>query len=247
MLNDNQAFEIAKLLTSAFAGAFFAYLFIRFADRGKSRKEKYKTNRRSLSKIQLIGNENCNLLSGTLFNIEQILNVIKLAREKSQNPFTTNRLMPITIDKDILLDLRNDDFINDYFSYTVLVEKHNSDVNSINNFHDSMKMARLTGQISPENYKENMQRLGENIKLFESFCIDSLERTQIIIAKSRVLLKEESSLIRKLFKKTYKGYNKDFDRKSKAELLLLKEEIRKTQEQSKKDIDEVKSSISENS
>ncbi len=239
MDQSNQTYEILKLLVSAFAGAFFAYIFIRLADRVKTKKEKKKSYIRALGKIQLLGNENYNSLSDTLHNIDQILNVMKLAREKSQSPFSANRLDKISIDKDVLLDLRNDDFINEYFSYILLVERHNNDVNNINHFHESMKMARLTGQITPENYNDNMQRFEDELELFKRFCVDSMDRTELIIARCRVLLKDESSLFRKMFKKNYKGYSKLFHKKYNAELLVLKKEVNEIRKKSKEKIDRI--------
>ena len=239
MFQNNNTFEIIKLLISGFAGAFFAYLFIRLAERTKTKKEKKKSYIRALGKIQLLGNENYNSLFDILYNIDQILGVIELARQKSQNPFSANRLDRISIEKDILLDLRNDDFINEYFSYIILVERHNNDVTNINHFHESMKTARLTGQITPENYNENMQRLEEKLKLYRKFCVDSMERTELIVARSRVLLKNELSLFRKIFKKGYKGYSKSFLKKYNAELSLLRKEMQEKKKSSKENSDKI--------
>ncbi|MBK7103686.1 MAG: hypothetical protein IPH62_00165 [Ignavibacteriae bacterium] len=229
-------------MIAPFAGALFAYLFIRLAERVKAKKEKKKSNIRALGKIQLFGNENYNSLYDTLYNIDQILGVIKLANEKSQNPFSANRLDKISIDKDIILDLQSDDFINEYFSYIILVDRHNNDVTNINHFHESMKMARLTGQITPENYNENMLRFAESLKLFRKFCVDSMERTEFIIARCRVLLKKEASFFRKIFKKNYKGYDKSFHKKYDAELLLLKKEMEEIKKSSKEKSDKIVSS-----
>lgn len=242
MSQNNDTYEIIKLLISPFAGAFFAYLFIRLAERVKAKKEKKKSNIRALGKIQLFGNENYNSLFDTLYNIDQILDVIELARQKSQSPFSANRLDKISIDKDILLDLRNDDFINEYFSYIILVERHNNDVTNINHFHESMKMARLSGQITPENYNDNMQRFEERLKLFRKFCVNSMERTEFIIARCRVLIKNESSLFRKVFKISYKGYSKSFYKKYDAELLLLQKEMEEKKKSSKEKSDKIISS-----
>lgn len=225
MIIDDKIFEIVKLLLSAFAGAFFAFLFLRFADRGKEKRAKRKDNIKALSRIQLICNENYNFLNDSVYSIEQILRVFKEARERNQSPFSENRIDKITNDKNILLDLLNNDFVNDYFSYTVMIEKHNNDVDSINHFHESMKMARLTGQISPENYMANMARFEDNIKIFKKFCYDSMKTTTEIIAKCRVLLKSETTLFRKIFPKDQQGYDKKFMKKYEVELVLLKTEM----------------------
>lgn len=241
MQQSNQTFEIIKSLVTAFAGAFFAYIFIRLSDRVKSKKEKNKANIKALGKIQLMGNENYNSLFDTTQSIDQIQNTIKMAREKEQSPFSANQFNKLSIDKYILQDLRNDDFINEYFSYALLVERHNSDITNINHFHDSMKMARLTGQITPENYNENMQRFESSLDTFNKFCIDSMERTEIIIARCRVLLKNESSLFNKLFR-SYVGYDKKFLKKYDAELFLLKKEVEGIKKKSGYKIKEILSS-----
>lgn len=225
MIIDEKIFEVIKLFLAAFAGAFFAFLFLRIADRGKDKRAKRKDNIKALSKIQLICNENYNFLNDSVYSIEQILKVFKEARERKQSPFSENRIDKITNDKNILLDLLNNDFVNDYFSYTIMVEKHNNDVESINHFHESMKMARLTGQITPENYMDNMARFEDNIKIFRKFCFDSMDTTETIIAKCRVLMKDETTLFRKIFPKNQQGYNKKFFIKYEDELDLLKKEM----------------------
>jgi hypothetical protein len=198
---DKETFEVIKLLLSAFAGAFFAFLFLKFADRGKEKRAKRKENIKALERIQLICNENYNFLNDSVYSIEQILRVFNEARVRNQSPFSENRLDKLTNDKKIILDLLNNDFVNDYFSYTIMIEKHNNDVESINHFHGSMKMARLTGQLTPENYIANMERFEDNIKIFKKFCIDSMDTTEEIISKCRVLLKDQTTLFRKIFPK----------------------------------------------
>ena len=95
--------------------------------RRKEKRTKRKDNIRALSRIQLICNENYDFLNDSVYSIDQILKVFKEARERNQSPFSENRLDKITNDKNILLDLLNNDFVNDYFSYTIMIEKHNKE------------------------------------------------------------------------------------------------------------------------
>ncbi len=236
---DKQTFEIIKLLLSAFAGAFFAFIFIWIFDRIKTRKGVQKSNIRTLNKIQFICNNNYSTLNTTVYSISEIIRVFNEARKQSQDPFSANRLDKIILDQDLLLDLSNVDFINDYFAFTRIIEKHNNDIDNLNHFHESMKMARLTGAISSENYIENLDRFERNLKLFKKFVIDLMNQTESIIAKSRVLLKDEATFIKKIFRITSKGYKKDFNKKYESELVLLRAEMKMVKEKSKKEIDEV--------
>lgn len=236
---DRQTFELIKLLLSAFTGAFFAFIFIWFSERLKSKKDLTKANIRALNKIQFICNNNYSSLNTTLYSISEILRVFEEAWSQSKDPFSANQLDKIILDQDILLDLLNVDFINDYFSFTIIIEKHNNDVDNINHFHDTMKMARLGGQISSENYIENLGRFENNIKLFNKFVVDLMNQTENIIAKCRVLLKNESSILKKTFSITSKGYRKNFHEKLETELNLLGKEMKMVKEKSRKEIDEV--------
>ena len=237
MIIDENIIEILKLLLPAFAGAFFAFLFLRFFDRGKEKRAKRRENIKALCRIELICNENYNFLNNSVYSIDQILKIFKEARERNQSPYSENRLDKITNDKKILLDLLNNNFVNDYFSYTIMIEKHNNDVESINHFHESMKMARLTGQITPENYMENMTRFEDNIKMFKNLVFDSMNMTEEIIAKCRVLLKDETTFFRRIFPKNRKGYNNNFHKKYDSELTLLKEEMKQINAASKERIE----------
>jgi len=231
--------NIVNDFASAFAGAFFAFLFIRLAAWLKDRRERKIKNRRALGKIQLICNINYGTLSDSLFVIDWILKVIKDAEEKKQLPFSANRLDKLSIVKDVLLDIDNTDFLNDYFSYIVTLEKHNNDIDSINQFHESMKMAKLGGKITPENYVENMNRLAKNLNVYKKFCVDTMEKTEIILAKSRVLLLREKSLIERIFSPKSKLYSRGFKKKLIAELEMLKKEMEFVKEKSRADMNKI--------
>jgi hypothetical protein len=239
MKMDEQIFEVVKILLSAFAGALFAFVFLKFAERGKDKKEKQKANIKALSKIQQICNENYNLLNDTLFSINEIIKVIEEARKRNQSPFSANRLDTLVIDKNILLDLLNNDFVNDYFSYMIMVKKQNDDVDSTNNFHESMKMARLTDKITSENYIQNMIRFEDNLKVEKKFIDDSMKQTEMILARCRVLLKEKTTIFRKIFKHKNIGYNKKFNEKYEKELKSLKIELETIKQKSKDEIENV--------
>lgn len=235
----NENFEIIKLLLSAFAGAFFAFIFLWISDRVKAKKQNRKANIRALSKIQLICNSNYNSLNNTLYSINEILKVFKAAREQAKDPFSANRLDKIILDQDLLLDLLNVDFLNDYFSFTRSIEKHNDDIENINHFHESMKMARLSGVISSENYIENLTRFENNLKLFYRFVTELMDQTESIIAKARVLLKAETTFVKKILRLSSKGYKKNFSKKYIAEIEILKGEMKTVKEKSRKKIEEV--------
>ena len=64
-----------------------------------------------------------------------------------------------------------------------MVKKQNDDVEATNNFHESMKMARLTDKITPENYMQNMIRFEDNLKVEKKFINDSMIQTEMIVAK----------------------------------------------------------------
>ncbi len=231
--------NIINDIASAFAGAFFAFLFIRLAAWLKDKRELKRNNRRSLARIQFICNINYGVLSDSLFVADWILKVIKEAEEKKQLPFSANRLDKLSVEKDVLLDLDNFDFLNDYFSYLVTLEKHNNDIDSINQFHESMKMAKLSSIITSENYVENMNRLAKNIKLYKKFCADTMERTEVILAKSRVLLLREKSFLKRIFTSKPKVYSRSFNKKLLAELAILKKEMEFVKKRSKEEMDKI--------
>lgn len=233
------SWELLKLLLPSFLGAFFAFLFIRFADWLKEKHEIKKKNIRSLLKIQFICNENSNSINNTVFSIDQINRVIKESKERLQVPLAGNRLEKMILEKDVLLDLLNQDFINDFFSYNATIEKHNEDVVAFNELHDSLKMAFISKKIDSENYWENIERLKSNLEVFKKFCNDSFEKNEDILSKCRVLLITEQTFFRKLFKSNYRKYNKDFDSKVSIEKQKLIKEMKFVQEKSKQEIDKV--------
>jgi len=229
-------FESFKIISASFSGALFAFLFLKYSEKIKDKKENKRVNYRALNKIQFICNINVSLLTTTKFMIEDILAVFNKARERYQDPFSASSLDLILIDRDLLLDLNHAAFLNDYFSYFRDVEKHNSDIANFNKFHESLKMARIKDDITSGNYLENINRLEENLRIFNLFVEDMLIGTKLMMGKCRVLLK--NAKLREDSMKSY-SYGCVFDEKLKAELELLDNEMKAITESSKQKITEI--------
>ena len=224
--------ELLKIFAVSFSGAFFAFIFIRFAEKLKSRRDRKNDDNNALSKIQYLCNENYNTLNDTTFSLKDSIRIIEEAKVRNQAPYSPLLFKKLSINKDIILKLKNIDFINDYFSYSIMVDKHNDDIESINVFKNSMQTAQLSGVISIENYLENMERLKVQFETFIKYCEDSKERTEDILIKSRVLIKMKFHWYSKLLSWRKGGYPKNYDELHSKELKLLREELREVQKTS---------------
>lgn len=231
-------FEFIKIILSAFCGAWFAYIFMKYLEKNISRKEKVNSNIKALYKIQQICNENISTSDQIIYSIDEIIRIFTEAEQRNQDPFSMNRIDILSLNKDLLLDLLNVDFINDYFSHYQIIQKHNDDAKASNDFKNSMHLARLNGNISSENYLENMNRYKDDLIVFRKLVLDLMEKIKTMNAKCRVLLKTKKSFWQKHFQKNLiEKYDDKFPNKLKKELLLLSEEMKGIREASKKEIE----------
>ncbi len=224
--------ELLKIFASAFSGAFFAFVFIRISEILKAKRDRKNKNIKSLLSIQYLCNENYNTLNDTIYSLNDSIRIFEEAKKRNQDPYTPLLFKKLSINKEIILELTNNDFVNDYFSYSIMVAKHNDDIESINTFKNTFQIARLSSNISPENYIENMNRLKEQFKDFIKYCYDSMDRTQEILVKCRVLLNKENPWYSKLLFWKDTGYPKNFKSDYEKELLIAKKEVEQVKKNS---------------
>jgi hypothetical protein len=139
-------------------------------------------------------------------------------------------------------DLKNIDFINDYFTFTVDIDTLNNDIKTIVSMYEEIKGLFLDKSIDPETYKRNVafsiSRISEIIKFMESYQSEA----KYLLAKARILLIERKQRIFLIGPLPKKNYGKDFNTDLKKEYSILAKEIEETKAKSQEEIDRIKKS-----
>jgi len=225
--------DIAVNGTIAFFGAFCAFIFVRIADCIRDVKKGNVSHFNSLVEIERLLNRVISRLEENILVFEKNLEALKsmklLAWSSHEIPFN-NQLTD---------DLKNIDFINEYFSFSLAIETMKNDFVTMKNMYEEIKSLYINKKISPDVYKDNVSFCTSKMEVIIKFMKAYQEKAIQLLAKTRLLQKEKErnwTFLLGAFPK--KHYVKNFDEKVEEELKILNEEIeevrKKTEEEKKK-------------
>lgn len=225
--------EVKNIFFSAFAGAFFAFLFIQLANFINSMIKKRERNHQALKKIEHLCNDHLDALGRNIYNIDQMVAQLETAKNKGLVLISSNRPQPLSIDEKITFGLINIDLINDFFSYNLKIKRCNSDLNRILNLYDFYRDALVQKSISPEIYMSNIEKCISYFLEIQKFLIAFQEHSKEIIATVRIRDKKDKLFIRK-------HHEKNFKYLLEKEVEKINSEIESVRKKSQSEIDRVK-------
>jgi hypothetical protein len=219
---------------TAFFGAFFAFGFARLSERLAAAKKRNSVHFSALVKIE-------RLLNRTIAQLDKDTLLAKDDMDAlSSGKILVWNLPPIPFSHDLSDDLMNIDFINDYFTLTIDIETINRDLTLIMSMYNESKSLFLSKVISPEDHKDNVgftiKQLSEITKFMESHQVHAIE----LLAKARILVKEQKQKAFLLGARPRKNYGKDMGQLLHKELLALENEIGHTKKNSQEEIDKIR-------
>jgi hypothetical protein len=222
--------------TIAFFGAFFAFTFVKFSDWLSRIRKSNADHFEALVKIERLLNRIVSRLNRNILLCQDDINALRSMKMLVWN------LPPIPLSYELADNLKNIDFVNEYFTFMVDIETLNNDLTTITSMYDEIKSLFLNKTISPETYKDNVafsiKRVSEIIKFMES-CKSNATK---LLAVARILLKERKQRILLIGAFPKKHYIRDFEKSLKAELTMLEKEIEITRCKSQEEIDRIKKS-----
>lgn len=218
---------------SAFAGAFFAFLFLRLSEFLSKIYERQVKHYNSL----VILDTQLNELGGIIHDNIYLIPFFKKSITSGNIYFSTLRSMPI--DKSHYENLHDIDLINDLFSFNYQLRKLNDDIDSLTNGYAEIKNAYIQHNIQKPDYLINAQISAELLTTLEVFLKDMEEYSVQLIAKVRLMSKRDVPLgtrIARLFIHTSGSKLKKNEIES--EVKKLRKEIEETKAKSQKEIEE---------
>lgn len=219
---------------SAFAGAFFAFIFLRLATFFSKLYQRQVDHYNSLVLLESQLNEIGGIIHDNIYLIPEFRRVI------TSGNIYFNNLHQLPIDKSHYINLYNLDLINDLFSYNYQLRKLNDDMETITLGYQDIKNALIEKNISLEHYKINAESLAEKLKIIEIFLTELEKDTVILLARVRVQIRKDLPLGTKLMRvinplKDEKPSQKEIDK----EIDKLNREIEETKTTSQKQIEEI--------
>lgn len=228
--------DIVQTGIIAFFGAFFAFIFVKFGEWTTIVKKRNKNHFTSLMKIERLLNRISDRLEVNIQVFGEKLDALKSMK------FLIWGSHDIPFDNELADDLKNIDFINEYFSFSLDIERMKNDFVTIKNMHEENKGLFVNEKISPEAYKDNVLFYIGEMETIIKFMKAYQEKTIQLLAKTRLLQKEKErnwTFLFGVFPK--KHYVKNFDEKVEKELKVLNKEIDEVRRKSKEEKNKIKS------
>lgn len=220
-----------NILISAFAGAFFAFLFARLAEFLTKLYQREVQHYNSLVTLGNELNEYIGVIRDDIFVIDNFIQAITTGK------IYFVKLQTLPINKDHYSSLYSLDLLNDLFSLYYLVRKLNDDMNSLNTGYFEIKSAFTDGKISKADYILNANIAADNLRSIKAFLGNLEEDTLALLAKTRIAMRKDKPLGSKMQQFFIRFEGKIADVDIKKELRQLNKELTETSKKSREQIE----------
>lgn len=216
----------------AFAGAFFAFLFLRLSEFLTKIYQRELKHYNSLVNLETQLNEIGGVIHDNIYVLPDFRRVIR-----SGNIYFNN-LHQIPMDKGHYENLYDIGLINDLFTYYYEVRKLNDDIQTATYGYQEIKNAFIQKNINKNDYMINAQLLADNLKFIEAFLVKLQKDTVLLMAKVRIRIKMDKPLGTEL-QFFFVRSSKINDVQLRKEITNLNKEIESTKTASQEEIERV--------
>lgn len=232
--------EILPQVISGFAGAFFAFLFMRLADTGNSIVERQNRHFRSLGQLEVLFGDLATAIQNNQYELDQFLYAYALLQESERMVTTPNRPQPLSFRDDAFDGLGNGDLLNEIMSYRAQARSISGDITTLWGMHEKIRDIAFTTPERLQDYIDNFTFCAESAQLLKAAHSQLLDRTKRLQALIRILYRRDRTWLHRLCASGIRShYPKRIDTLVKAEIKKLQSEIEKSLSQSKQRINEM--------
>lgn len=218
--------EAFRALVGAFAGAFFAYLFVRFGDTLKKVYDRKEANHTALVKLQHYFNDCLSTTSDNVFVVDNCVDIFTKERLASEEvPIYMNSFHQYQINKDTVVKLTNLEFLNEVFSLNESLRKMNDSLVTIDNSYSQLRNSYLASTLSAPTYKNNALRYRDRCIEIKGFLLQLNDDLIRLFAAANILLQDRPFLTRVILSIVRTKYPKNFGFRLQAEKERVTSEI----------------------
>jgi len=215
--------EAFRALVGAFAGAFFAYLFVRYGDAMKKVYDRKEKNHTSLVRLQHYFNDCLNTTSDNLYIASDCIDVFTDVRLQSGNhPVYMNVFHQYTINTELIIGLTNLDLINEIASLNVSLKKMNETLATIDRAYGQIRDAFISKTITGGDYLENARRTRDRCKQVRPFLNQINDDLIHLFAIVQLLMKDQPFFVRLTQTLVQTKYPKGFETLLEHETAVVK-------------------------
>lgn len=221
--SDREAF---RAIVGAFAGAFFAFLFLRLGDGLKriyERKEKHHT---ALVRLQHYFNDCLNTTDDNLFIADDCVRVFDEGRLQSgDRPIFMSQFQQYAIDRELLIGLTNLEFLNEVYTLNVELRKLNDSLATVDRAYAQVREAFLSKKLELPDYLVNARLTRKRSLEMKEFLLQTKRDLIRLFATSNLLLKDAPFLVRVIRALAKSSYSKDFKEQLTDEIRRVSQEM----------------------
>jgi hypothetical protein len=238
----NTQFLGATVITS-FAGAFFAFLFVRIEGAFEKIYKRQTIHYNALVKIEHDSNRLFGAIHQKIFVIEGFLEMVEEIKTKQVPLVWTNKFKPLMYDKTVLLELSNIDFINQLFGFYSEVEKFNDTLETLQYTYDQYASTFTAKLLDKDWFILRTLELENTFFTIKAFAEKLVEENKEIYCLSKVLLREKPFLTIIMGFYVKKKINEKDKDEAEKEKDILEEQIKKSETESRERINQVLVSV----
>lgn len=238
--------EAFRALVGAFAGAFFAYVFVRFGDAMKKVYDRKEKNHTSLVRLQHNFNDCLNTTNDNLHIANDCIGVFTEAQLTSGNhPIYMNVFHQYQIDRELMIGLTSLDLINEIASLNAGLQKMNNSLATIDRAYGQIRDAFIAKTISESSYLENARRTRDRCIQVRPFLKQTNDDLVRLFAVTSLLMKNPPFLVRVTLALVRSKYPRGFEVQLKRETAKIKADMEATAKASEQRIREAEASAAQ--
>lgn len=240
--------ESFRALVGAFAGAFFAYLFVRFGDGLKKIYDRREKNHTTLVRLQHYLNDCLNTASDNIFIADECMGVFDEKRlQGNEHPIFMNVFHQFPIDRELVIGLTNLKFVNDVYSLNVDLRKMNDSMATVDRAYSQIRDAFVAKQISSADYILNARHTRQRSIQLKAFLVQLKQDLIRLFATTNILLRDPPFLVRVVRFAAETRFPKDFDTALGKEIVKVSVEMEGIAQESAKRIREAEHAAQQSS
>lgn len=224
-------------LISAFAGAFFAFLFIKIGELLTKIHERKRKNYNTLVYLEHIQNENFSIAHDILFVANDIIASSEKTFSEKNLYINFNNFDSLIIKNELLPDLLNTTLINRCVSLNTHARKINHSLQGTSKMYNQINDGVYKQTLPIETYLTNLKVIVDKLNELKNFVLDYIQENKQIVAYARILMKKEKPIIKR-YKFAFQNFNitdEELDKK----ITVLEQEIEDITRASQERIDKI--------
>jgi len=228
----------------AFAGAFFAYLFIRFAEFFGKLYDRRAKHYGAVVRLNHTTNLLLDEIGTNLYLIDQIILNHAKATKDGKITVTGDRPRPLNYEYSILYDIYNLDLINEIFSYYRCIERFNQDAIRLGEMYDFFKNAFIQDPTHKDNYMRSFEQYVSDLKQIRPHLFDLLQKTKRLSAIAMLRGQRDRPMLNRFINCFIRTHNeKMIESDIKATLADIESDIEMVRIKSQAEIDAIDNKI----